>query len=388
MAHVHDLSLWQHRHDFAADRRGAERRTHWVIAITLVMMAAEIAAGWWWQSMALTADGWHMGTHAAAIGVAALSYALARRWTGDPRFSLGPWKVEVLGAYTSAVLLGVVALGIAAESALRLWSPRAVAYDESLVVAAIGLVVNLACARLLHGGHEHQPQHGHGPAHGHGPHGIAHRAAHAAAEAQDRPHAHAQADARADVHVHSRADGHAHSHAEAHVHAHAHGRGHEAGRAAGPSSAAGGEDLNRKAAYLHVLADAATSVLAIGALLAGKLAGWSWLDPLIGLLGAVLIGVWSLGLLRRTGTILLDREMDDPLAGEVRERLESDGDARVADLHLFRVDDARFACHATLVADVPLAADTYRARLAGLPALAHVSIEINRCRGAEPAAGE
>jgi len=137
-----------------------------------------------------------------------------------------------------------------------------------------------------------------------------------------------------------------------------------------------------------VLADAATSVLAIGALLAGKLAGWGWLDPLIGLLGAVLIGVWSLGLLRRTGTILLDREMDDPLVGQVRERLESDGDARVADLHLFRVDDARFACHATLVADAPLAADVYRARLAGLPALAHVSIEINRCRGAASAPGE
>ena len=150
----------------------------------------------------------------------------------------------------------------------------------------------------------------------------------------------------------------------------------------------GGEDLNRQAAYLHVLADAATSVLAIGALLAGKLAGWGWLDPLIGLLGAVLIGVWSVGLLRRTGTILLDREMDDPLVGQVRERLESDGDARVADLHLFRVDDARFACHATLVADAPLAADVYRARLAGLPALAHVSIEINRCRGAASAPGE
>lgn len=359
MAHVHDLSPWQHRHDFAADRRGAERRTHWVIAITLVMMAAEIAAGWWWQSMALTADGWHMGTHAAAIGVAALSYALARRWTGDPRFSLGPWKVEVLGAYTSAVLLGVVALGIAVESALRLWSPRVVSYDESLVVAAIGLVVNLVCARLLHGDHDH----------GH-----------------DHDHVHGHADGPAPTHADADAPRPAPAEAHGHVHRHAHGR--DAPHPSGPSPAVGGEDLNRKAAYLHVLADAATSVLAIGALLAGKLAGWSWLDPLMGLLGAVLIGAWSLGLLRRTGTILLDREMDDPLAAQVCERLESDGDARVADLHLFRVDDARFACHATLVADVPLAADTYRARLAGLPALAHVSIEINRCRGAAaPAPG-
>ena len=357
MSHVHDLSPWQHRHDFAADRRGVERRTHWVIAITLVMMVAEIAAGWWWQSMALTADGWHMGTHAAAIGVAALSYALARRWTGDPRFSLGPWKVEVLGAYTSAVLLGVVALAIAAESALRLWLPRSVSYDESLAVAVIGLLVNLVCARLLHG--DRHDDHGHG--HTHGP-------SHAHATAHPHPHAH--------VHV------------QAVPHGRAHGLGHDEAHRPGPRPAAGGEDLNRQAAYLHVLADAATSVLAIGALLAGKLAGWGWLDPLIGLLGAVLIGVWSVGLLRRTGTILLDREMDDPLAGQVRGRLESDGDARVADLHLFRVDDTRFACHATLVADAPLAADVYRARLAGLPALAHVSIEINRCRGAASAPGE
>ncbi len=330
--HAHDLSPWQHRHDYAADRRGAERRTHWVIAITLTMMLAEIAAGWWWQSMALLADGWHMGTHAAAIGVAALSYALVRRWAGDTRFSFGPWKVEVLGAYTSAVLLGVVALGIALESLLRLWSPRAVAYDESLAVAVLGLGVNLVCARLLH-----------------------------AAPAQGAAHGHA----------------HHHAHPADHGHGHGHGHGHEHEPPPG--------DLNLRAAYLHVLADAATSVLAIVALLAGKYAGWGWLDPMIGLAGAALIAVWSFGLLQRTTTILLDREMDDPLAAQVRERLESDGDARVADLHLWRVSDTGFAVHATLVADAPLPADTYRERLAGLPAVAHASIEINRCRAAAPA---
>lgn len=327
--HIHDLSPWQHRHDWAADRRGAERRTHWVIAITLVMMVVEIGAGWWWQSMALLADGWHMGTHAAAIGVAALSYALVRRWAGDARFSLGPWKVEVLGAYTSAVLLGVVALGIAAESALRLWSPHAVAYDESLGVAVVGLVVNLVCARLLHGGHEHHP-------------GAAH------------------------AHTHEGDPAHAHTHAQDHDHA---------------ATAGSGGDLNLKAAYLHVLADAATSVLAIGALLAGKFAGWHWLDPVVGLLGALLIAFWSIGLLRQTSKILLDREMDDPLADEVRQRLESDGDARVADLHLWRVGDQRFACQVTLVADRPLAADLYRERLHDLQALAHIMVEVNRCRG-------
>lgn len=321
--HAHDLSPWQHRHDYAADRSASERRTRWVVAITLAMMAAEIAAGWWWQSMALLADGWHMGTHAAAIGVAVLSYALARRWALDPRFSFGPWKVEVLGAYTSAVLLGVVALGIAVESLLRLWSPRAIAYDESLVVAVLGLVVNLVCARLLHAG----------PAHRHDDHGHRHGAA---------------------------ADHHDHHH--------------------------GHTDLNLKAAYLHVLADAATSVLAIVALLAGKFAGWAWLDPAIGLVGAAMIALWSVGLLRQTSKILLDREMDDPLAAQVRRRLESDGDARVADLHLWRVGDARFACHATLVAHRPLTADLYRERLHELDALAHVSIEVNRCRGEAAAA--
>jgi len=337
--HTHDLSPWQHRHDFGADRSVAERRTRWVVAITLVMMVAEIAAGWAWQSMALLADGWHMGTHAAAIGVAVLSYALVRRWAGDARFSLGPWKVEVLGAYTSAVLLGVVAIGIAVESGLRLWRPQAVAYDESLAVAVLGLAVNAVCAVLLHGG-SHDGSHG-GPGH----------AAHA-------HHDHAAHD-------------HAHDHAHGHAHADPHGHDHAAG-----------EDLNLKAAYLHVLADAATSVLAIGALLAGKFFAWTWLDPAVGVLGAVLIARWSIGLLRRTSTILLDREMDDPLADQVRQRLEADGDARVADLHLWRVGDARFAVQATLVADVPLAADTYRQRLDGLPAVAHASIEVNCCKAA------
>jgi cation diffusion facilitator family transporter len=324
--HVHDLEPWQHRHDWAADRSASARRTHAVIAITLVTMSAEIAAGWWWQSMALLADGWHMGTHAAAIGVAALAYALARRWAGDQRFSLGPWKIEVLGAYTSALLLGVVAIAIAVESGLRLFSPRAVDYEPSLWVAGVGLAVNLVCAWLLHA-----------PGGGHG---------------QAQAHAH---------HTHADDDALHHNHHHDHPHDHA------------------GGDLNLKAAYLHVLADAATSVLAIGALLAGMFAGMTWLDPVMGLVGAALIAWWSRGLLAHTAKILLDREMDDPLATQMRERLEADGDARVADLHLWRVGDQRFAAHATLVADAPLDPDTYRARVADLSALAHVSVEVNRC---------
>jgi cation diffusion facilitator family transporter len=331
--HQHELGPWQHDHDWSADREGTARRTHAVIAITLVTMAAEIAAGYWWQSMALLADGWHMGTHAAAIGVAALAYALARRWAGDMRFSLGPWKVEVLGAYTSALLLGVVALAIAIESAIRLHSPRAVEYEPSLWVACIGLVVNLLCARLLHApadatGSEHGADH-------------------------DGDHDH----------------GHDHDHRDAHAHDHS-GHAHHGG------------DLNLKAAYLHVLADAATSVLAIAALLAGKFAGLLWLDPLMGLVGAALIAWWSRGLIARTSKILLDREMDDPLAAQVRKRLEADGDAHVVDLHLWRVADGSFAAHATLVADQPLASDAYRARVMDLRALVHLSIEVNQCPNA------
>lgn len=333
-SHRHDTSAWEHRHNWASDRSASARRTHAVIVITVVTMAAEIAAGWWWQSMALLADGWHMGTHAVAIGVTALAYALARRWAGDLRFSLGPWKIEVLGAYTSALLLGVVAVAIAVESALRLVSPRPVDYEPSLWVACVGLIVNLVCARLLHAPPDAAPQ-----------------------NAGKAPHAH---------HAH-------HDHHDHHDHHHAHGHGHAAGN-----------DLNLKAAYLHVLSDAATSVLAIAALLAGKYAGLLWLDPAMGLAGAALIAWWSRGLLARTAKILLDREMDHPLAGLLRQRLESDGDARVADLHLWRVGDESFAAHATLVADQPLPADAYRARMADLAALAHVSIEVNRC----PQAGE
>ena len=329
--HHHDASPWQHRHDWTPDRSASARRTHAVIAITLLTMAAEISAGWWWQSMALLADGWHMGTHAVAIGVAALAYALARRWAGDARFSLGPWKIEVLGAYTSALLLGVVAVAIAAESGLRLVNPQPVNYDPSLWVAGVGLLVNLVCALLLHA-----------PGDAAAPVGSA------------------------SAHLH-------HDHHDRHHHSH-HAPAHDN---AGASTR--GRDLNLQAAYLHVLADAATSVLAIGALLAGKFAGLLWLDPVMGLVGAALIAWWSRGLLARTGKILLDREMDHPLVEQMRQRLEADGDAHVADLHLWRVGDESFAAQATVVADEPLAADAYRARLADLSALAHVSIEVNRC---------
>ena len=387
--HHHDLAPWQHAHDFVVDRRATERRAWWVVAITVAMMAVEIGAGWWWHSMALLADGWHMGTHAVAIGVTGLSYGLARRWARDARFSLGPWKIEVLGAYTSALLLAVVAVSITAESVLRLLHAETVAYDESLVVAVIGLVVNLVCARLLHhapGGHGHgHDDHGHGThGHEHG-HGQAAETVPAAAHRHDRPatvhHAHPQASG----HRHAHGDGDGDGHAGDHDHPPHAAAVAPAMAGAARATPAADHDLNRQAAYLHVLADAATSLLAIGALLAGKWLGWSALDALVGLLGAGLIAWWARGLLAQSATILLDREMDHPLAGEVRQRLESDGDAKVADLHLWRVGGDAFACAATLVADAPHSADAYRERLHGVPRLAHVMIEVNRCPAAAPA---
>jgi cation diffusion facilitator family transporter len=333
-SHAHDLSPWQHTHQFDTGNRKGEARTRWVLAITLVTMVAEIFGGWWTGSMALLADGWHMGTHALALGVATAAYALARRHASDTRYTFGTWKIEVLGSFASALVLGLVAVGIVFESALRLWKAEPLSAQTALIVAVIGLVVNVVSAWLLHGADDHGHQHGAGKhsAHDHG------------------HHAH-----------------HDHSHGHAHDHAH------------DQPAASGGHDLNLRAAYVHVLADALTSVLAIAALAAALWLGWWWLDPLVGVLGAVVIGVWAVGLMRQSAAVLLDREMDNPLTQQIRSTLESDGDAKVADLHVWRVGRDKFAAIACVVADVPLAPAEYRARLGSLERLAHLSLEVNRC---------
>jgi cation diffusion facilitator family transporter len=325
MAHTHDLKPWQHAHVFDTGNQLGERRTRWVLAITLLTMVAEIAAGWWTGSMALLADGWHMGTHALALGVTTGAYWLARRHAHDTRYAFGTWKIEVLGSFASALVLGLVGIGIVVESIGRLWRAEPIEAQSALVVALIGLVVNLASAWLLHGaqgGHDH---------HGHDHH--------------DHPHGH-----------------HHHDHHD-HHHGHAHG----------------GEDLNLRAAYAHVLADALTSVFAIVALSAALWLGWTWLDPVVGIVGAVVIAVWAWGLMRQSAAVLLDREMDHPLTQEMRQAIESDGDAKVADLHLWRVGRDKFAAVVCVVADAPLSPSAYRERLAAHDALAHVSIEVNRC---------
>ena len=342
-SHAHDLTQWQHSHQFDSGNQRGETRTRWVLVVTIVTMVVEIAAGWWTGSMALLADGWHMGTHALALGVAAAAYALARRHAGDTRFSFGTWKIEVLGSFASALVLGMVAIGIVFESALRLWRAETIQVEAALVVAVIGLVVNLASAWLLHdAGHGHDEVHAHGHDHDH-------------AQA-----AHAQHDHHGDP---------AHSHDEHGDAQHGHGQ----------------HDLNLRAAYVHVLADALTSVLAIAALSAALWWGFWWLDPLVGVVGAIVIAVCSVGLMRQSAAVLLDREMDHPLTHRIREDLESDGDAKVADLHLWRVGRNQFAAIVCVVADVPLAPSVYRERLARHAELAHVSVEVNLCPDRGPA---
>ena len=335
--HSHDLSPWHHSHRFDTGNREGEARTRWVLALTLVTMIVEISAGWWTGSMALLADGWHMGTHALALGIAALAYAVARGHGDDSRYAFGTWKIEVLGGFASAIVLVLVALAIALESALRLWRAEPMSAQPALVVAVVGLVVNLVSAWLLHGGAG-------GHAHGH-------------------EHAH----------------DHDHDHAHAHAHAHAHPQP--------PVAHTGAPDLNLRGAYLHVLADALTSVLAIVALGAALWLGWWWLDPLVGVLGAVVIAIWAKSLLRETAKVLLDREMDHPLAQQLRSAIEVDGDAKVADLHLWRVGREQFAAIVCVVADAPLAPAAYRERLSTHRQLVHVSVEVNRCMQAAPAAG-
>ena len=307
--HTHDLSSWSHSHVFDAGNPAGERGTRAVMWITLAMMVVEIAAGYWYNSMALLADGWHMSSHALAIGLSAFAYAAARRYARDPRFAFGTWKIEILGGYTSAIILFGVAATMAWESVVRLLHPLPVGFDEAILVAATGLVVNLLCARLLAGAG--------GPAH------------------HDHDHHHHQ-------------------------------------------------DLNLRSAMVHVAADAATSVLALVALGAGKYLGAAWLDPVVGLVGSVVVAVWAVGLLRDTGRVLLDAEMDAPVVTEIRAALDSLGErATLQDLHVWRVGRAHYACVISLATQSPVAPEQVRALLAEHPELVHVTVEVNR-PGAAP----
>jgi cation diffusion facilitator family transporter len=322
-----DLTDWLHTHLFDEGSAQAEARTRAVTWITLAMMVLEIGAGWWYNSMALLADGWHMSSHAVAIGLSALAYATARRYARDPRFAFGTWKIEILAGFASAVfLIGVAALMVFG-SVERMFSPEPIHYKEALIVAVIGLGVNLVCALILGGAHDH----GHGHGHGQGDH-----------------------------------------HGHDHHHDHGHGQAEHQ------------HDLNLKSAYVHVLADAATSVLAILALIGGWLWGWSWLDPAMGIVGAVMVAIWAKGLVLQTGQVLVDREMDHPVVDEIREavgEIAPLAQLRLTDLHVWRVGRQAYACALTVVTTLPeLTPRRVRQALRQHEEIRHATIEVHHVR--------
>jgi cation diffusion facilitator family transporter len=305
--HSHSLDQWTHDHVFLGQRHDRnERRSWFVVALTVAMMVGEITAGTLFGSMALLADGWHMATHAAALGIAALAYFFARQHARSARFSFGTGKFGDLAAFSSAIILGLIAVQIAYESVTRLFHPVPIAFGEAIPIAVLGLVVNLASAWLLRDDHDHH--------HGHG-----------------------------------------HSHDAHHQH-----------------------DNNLRAAYIHVLADAATSVLAIAALVIAMYSRWVWTDPVVGIVGSLVIASWAYGLIRDSGAVLLDVSADKNLETVIRDRIETKGD-RVTDLHLWQVGPGHCAAVISVISDNPLPPATYKRRLGGLKRLCHITVEVERC---------
>ncbi len=303
----------KHHHQFYEPNQQNERRTLWVILLTLVTMVVEITAGILFNSMALQADGWHMATHAGALGISMFAYTFARKNNANGRYSFGSGKVATLGGFTSSVLLLVVALFMVVESLERLFNPLVIRFNEALLVAVVGLLVNLVSVWLLSGGTGHQHSHGHEYAH----------------TDDCEPHEH--------------------------------------------------RDHNLMAAYLHVLADALTSIAAIAALLVGKYLGWYQMDALMGIVGAAVITVWAVGLLRTTGNILLDRQVDGSLAAEVRRRLES-ADTVITDLHLWSISQDKVAAEIALVTTSGKSVADFKALLCDLSRLVHVTIEVHQAQ--------
>lgn len=306
--HIHTLERWRHDHDFNIDTSEGERRTRLVVLLTAVTMVVEVIAGYTFGSMALLADGWHMGTHVAALAISLFAYRYARRHADNPRFSFGTGKVTALGGFTSAVTLAMVALLMGAESIARLVAPETIQFNQAILVAVLGLLVNLLSAWLLHGGsHAHHHHHG------------------------DHTHHH--------------------------------------------------HDQNLRAAYLHVIADALTSVLAIVALFAGKFFGWIWMDAMMGIVGALLITRWSIGLLKETGAVLLDSVPADDVERQITEAIEADSDNRIVDLHVWQLGPGSFGVIISLVTHEPQDPEHYKALISNIHALGHVTVEVNGCEG-------
>ena len=296
----------RHDHVFNEGNPLAERSTLNATLLTAAMMVAEVVGGYWFNSMALLADGWHMVSHALALGMSVLAYVLARRHARDSRFVFGTWKIEILGAYTSAIFLVLIAGLMLFQSISRIIAPSPIMYKEAIIVTVIGLLVNFICAWMLREGSDHHHDRGEGE--------------------------------------------HQHHH-----------------------------DLNLRSAYLHVMADAATSVLAVIALVAGMCYGIKWMDPLMGIIGAIMVLIWAYGLLRDTGKVLLTAEDNAPLAKEIREAFEaSPKTAVITDMHLWRVGKDKYSCILTVVTDTDATPDYYRSLLQVHEELAHVIVEVNR----------
>lgn len=328
--HVHSVAEFHHEHVFlGSDHERNERKTWIVIAVCGAMMVAEIGGGAVFGSMALIADGLHMSTHAGALLIAALAYTYARRLARDQRFTFGTGKLGDLAAFASAIILGMIALLIGYESVGRFLHPIPIAFNEAIPIAVLGLGVNLLSAWLLRDDHDHH--------HGH------------AAHHHDHGHEH---------HDHDQDDHDHHDHDHDHDHA--------------------GRDMNIRAAYVHVLADAAVSVLAITGLVAGRELGWIWMDSVMGMIGTVVIASWAWGLVRSAGAVLLDMQAGGGLADTIEQRLRSSTDS-IVHLHVWRVGPGHHAAVVTLVSDDPQPASTYKDRLAGIRGLSHVTIEVERC---------
>ncbi len=302
--HTHTLEKWQHSHDFSAIHHKGETRTTQVLLLTFITMGVEIIAGNIFGSMALLADGWHMGTHVAAFAISIFAYRYAKKNSNNPDFTFGTGKVSVLGGFASAVALAVIALIMAMESVSRLYHPQPIRFDEAILVAAAGLFINLISAFLLQDHHDHDHSH----------------------ENNNHPH-----------------------------------------------------DHNLRAAYLHVLADALTSLLAIIALFSGKYWGLNQMDPLMGIAGALVITRWSWGLLKDTGFILLDHSMEGEAIIKIKKIIESDSDNRVCDVHIWKVGSDHYAAIISVVTHYPKLPEHYKYLLKDMEELSHITIEINPC---------
>ncbi|MEL7327516.1 MAG: CDF family Co(II)/Ni(II) efflux transporter DmeF [Pseudomonadota bacterium] len=300
------MAVSQHSHDFVSHNQKGEKRTLYVLILTVTTMVVEIAAGTMFGSMALLADGWHMGTHAAAFCITLFAYRYAKQNAHNDRFSFGTGKVSVLGGFTSAIALGIVALMMMVESIHRLFNPESIQFNEAIMVAVIGLVVNLASMLLL----------------------------------QDHHH-----------HGHDHHDHHSHDHEHEHHH-----------------------DHNLTAAYFHVLADTLTSLLAIVALIVGKFYGWIWLDAMMGIVGAVVIGKWTLGLMKQTAPVLLDESINKSYRDEITETLAPY--AEIVDLHIWKVSGHHYSAAIALKNHSDKTLDEFKQLLSKFDKIHHLTLEV------------